>query len=163
MHVDQQIAAECRYLIEVKAGKNPKLGELLKYLDEGMDAYGATAGIVVLNRQEHAPTVVPLAQLGNRFIVILDEDEPDETALKVAMTAARLLSIPSSTLAQHQLDAKAVHQHVERIVGEVANLDNSRKRFDSIRKSAESGMNELDAVRRKLDTELSAIKGLVQP
>jgi hypothetical protein len=61
-----------------------------KYLEEAIPNRGAQAAILVVDRQEAAPTSQPLTWHGNKIVCVYDGE--DESALKTALHFARYIA-----------------------------------------------------------------------
>lgn len=85
---DDVAGGDGRAVFEVK---NRRLGmrETLRELDDAMANRDSVAGVAVFSRQELAPTQVPFHHMDDKAIVVLDVDDPDPSALRLAYMWAR--------------------------------------------------------------------------
>jgi hypothetical protein len=80
--------AQAAYVVEAK-DKRMGLKEALDELDEAMANRAARAGVIVFASQEKAPISVPCRDYGNKIVVVLDKQEMDSYALRLALMTAR--------------------------------------------------------------------------
>jgi hypothetical protein len=88
LSTDATPGAAGRIVLEIK-DKKLSMRETHAELERAMKNRDAQAGVIVFSREEHAPTALPLQMFGSKIVVVLDKDELDERALRLAIAAAR--------------------------------------------------------------------------
>src|SRR5262249_18302859 len=74
-----------RLLIEAKDRQVKNIQTALEELDAGMLNRDCSAAIMVVSSQENAPLEEPFYQSGTRALVVLDRDDWDDRALRLAL------------------------------------------------------------------------------
>lgn len=85
---DDTHGAEARFVLEMK-NRPLNMRKTLAELDEALCNRDALAAIAVFRSQEQAPTAVPFAHFDDKAIAVLDPDDEDESALRLAYMWAR--------------------------------------------------------------------------
>jgi hypothetical protein len=85
---DDTYGAEARFVLEVK-NRPLNLRKTMAELDEALENREALAAIAVFRSQEQAPTSVPFQYSDDKAIVVLDPDDDDDSALRLAYMWAR--------------------------------------------------------------------------
>jgi hypothetical protein len=128
--------AAARYTLECKDRKRG-LDGILDELDEALKNREACAAIAVFSCEAYSPCATPFAYFGNRAIVVLDKNEPDDRALRLALMWARWVTRRQLAEASETVDV----DQIERIVGDASRaLD----RVATIRRCHSSARNKID-------------------
>jgi hypothetical protein len=85
---DDTHGAEARFALEMK-NRPLNLRKTMAELDDAMANRDALAAIAVFRSQEQAPTCVPFQHYDDKAIVVLDPDDEDDSALRLAYMWAR--------------------------------------------------------------------------
>ena len=85
---DDTYGIEARFVLEVK-NRPLNLRKTMAELDEAIANREALAAIAVFRSQEQAPTSVPFQYSDDKAIVVLDPDDGDDSALRLAYMWAR--------------------------------------------------------------------------
>lgn len=125
-----------RYVLEAK---DRKLGlkAILDELDEAAENREALAAVAVFSRADHAPTPVPFQYFGNRAIVVLDKDEPDEGPLRLACMWARWV-------VRRQLAERCETIDVDRIASLIDDAARALARATKIKAAHSAARNKID-------------------
>lgn len=106
---DDTHGAEARFTLEVK-NRPLNLRKTMAELDEALCNREALAAIAVFRSQDQAPTAVPFQHFDDKAIVVLDPDDGDESALRLAYMWARwMVRRGLATGEQEGLDLERVH------------------------------------------------------
>ena len=85
---DDTHGTEARFVLEVK-NRPLNMRKTMAELEEALCNRDALAAIAVFRSQEQAPTAVPFAHFDDKAIAVLDPDDEDESALRLAYMWAR--------------------------------------------------------------------------
>lgn len=85
---DDTHGAEARFVLEMK-NRPLNMRKTMAELDEALANRDALAAVAVFRSQEQAPTAVPFQHFDDKAIVVLDPDDGDESALRLAYMWAR--------------------------------------------------------------------------
>jgi hypothetical protein len=85
---DDTHGTEARFVLEMK-NRALNMRKTMAELDEALCNRDAMAAIAVFRSQEQAPTAVPFAHFDDKAIVVLDPDDEDDSALRLAYMWAR--------------------------------------------------------------------------
>ena len=89
LNQDDTPGEQARYVIEAKDRKK-SVKDSLAELDAAMKNRDAKAGVLVFARLAQAPIRAPFKTFGNKFIVVLDKECPDDKPLRLALMWARV-------------------------------------------------------------------------
>ncbi len=138
---------EARYVLEAKDRRMPSLKKVLDEVGAAMANREAAAGIAVFSSQDNAPTATPFAYFGDKAVVVLDKNEPDDRALALACAWARWIL-------RRSLNAGAEGVDVERIGAAIDDGRRALARVSSVRRAH-------SASRNKIDEAAGQVEGLV--
>jgi hypothetical protein len=85
---DDTHGVEARFVLEMK-NRPLNMRKTMAELDEARCNRDALAAIAVFRSQDQAPTAVPFAHFDDKAIVVLDPDDEDDSALRLAYMWAR--------------------------------------------------------------------------
>jgi hypothetical protein len=85
---DDTFGCEARFTIEVK-NRKLNMRSTIAELEEAMANRDALAAIAVFRSQDQAPTAVPFTYTDDKAIAVLDPDDEDDAALRLAYMWAR--------------------------------------------------------------------------
>ena len=106
---DDTHGVEARFTLEVK-NRPLNMRKTMAELDEALCNREALAAIAVFRSQEQAPTSVPFQHYDDKAIVVLDPDDADESALRLAYMWARwTVRRGLATGEQEGLDLERIH------------------------------------------------------
>ena len=134
-------------MFEAKDRRMPSLKKALDEVGQAMANREAMAGIVVFSSQDNAPTSTPFACFGDKAVVVLDKDEPDDRALALACAWARWVL-------RRSLNAGSDGVDVERIGAAIDDGRRALARVSSVRRAH-------SAARNKIDEAAGQVEGLV--
>lgn len=124
---------------------------------------GAGAGIAVFSSAETAPTSAPFFANGDKAIVVLDREELDPTALRLATMWARWVARRKLAHDERELDVDAVVELVDeasRALNQHATIRGchtvARKKIDEAGRHVDDLVGEIEAVLDRLRAEIEA-------
>ena len=134
---DDTHGVEARFTLEMK-NRALNMRKTLAELDQALTNRDALAAIAVFRSQEQAPTSVPFQYNDDKAIVVLDPDDGDESALRLAYMWARwTVRRRLSTCEQQGLD-------LERISGLLEDACRSLERHTAIKRFHTQARKSID-------------------
>jgi hypothetical protein len=151
-----------RVLFEAKDKKQISKNDAWKYLNEGMSRRAAAFAVLVVAGEERIPSGRRMLTEyeGNKMIVAVDRDVPDELSLEVAykLAAARVLMEREGEL---EVDAVAVLAAAEEAVSILKQAQSIRSALTGIKTSSDKARDNLDAMVEAVRAKLERIDALV--
>lgn len=151
---------EAAYVLEAKTGSKG-LKAMLAELDAGMENRDAEAAIAVFSGAHIAPTSVPFFANGDKAIVVLDDEELDTTALRLATMWARWVVRRKLAEDEGELDVDAVTELVDeasRALSSHATIKGchtvARKKIDEAGRHVDDLVGEVEDVLERLRAEI---------
>jgi hypothetical protein len=141
-----------RYALEIKDRK-VGLSAILAELDGAQVNRGALASIAVFSRESNCPAAGAFTYHGTRALAVLDKDEPDPGALRLACLWARWI-------ARRQLSEDSELVDSERIEALIAEGSRALDRLVTIRRCHTAARNKIQEAGSQVDdlgTELDGI------
>lgn len=135
-----------RYVLEIK-DRRLGLGETWSELDRALSNRQARAAVAVFSSQRAAPSSASFTYSGNRAIVVVDKEDPDERALRLACMWARWL-------VRRQLGEHTDNIDVARVQSLLDDAKSSLGRRSQVRAAH-------TAAKRRIDQAASAVDSLV--
>lgn len=129
--------AEIRFVVEAKASKL-SLRKAYEELDAAIVNRAAGAGMIVFSSQEQAPTSLPFQYSDDRAIVVFDEDDQDDGALRLAYMWARWVA------RRNQPGAEADELDCERIAALIDQARSALNRVKTIRSGHSKALNAIE-------------------
>lgn len=145
---------EAAYVLEAKTGRL----DMRKTFDElaaAMVNRNATAAIAVFGRAANAPTSVPFFSNGDKAIVVLDQDEPDITALRLATMWARW--IVRRKLAEDEREL-----NVDEVAGLIDEAARALKRHATIRGCHSTARRKIEEASRHVDDLVADVEDVIE-
>lgn len=149
--VDPSFAkGDARFAVEVKDRSLP-LKKALDELDLAIANRDAQAGMMVFSNQGLAPGSEPFQWFDRRAIVVLDKDELDPHALRLAYLWARWVATRDASNAGDEVDA-------DRLLALIESASRGLRTASSIRGSHTQAKKAIDQAGRQLDALLTDIQ-----
>jgi hypothetical protein len=164
-------------VVELGAAEGPSLGRIVfeskdrqalskkvawDQLNAAMDARAASFGVLVVAGEEQVPSGRHALQEyeGNKMIVAVDRDEPDEFVLEVAyrLAAARVAMARDRELV---VDAIAVRDTAGEAVSMLRAAQSIRSTLTGIKTSSDKARSSLDSMVDAVEEKLNRIESLV--
>ncbi len=143
LNPDETRGQATRYALEVKDRKLG-LSAILAELDEAQSNRGALASVAVFSRDTNCPAAGPFTYHGTRGLAVLDKDEPDPGALRLACLWARWT-------ARRQLAEDREGVDTERIEALIAEGSRALDRLASIRRCHTAARNKVQEAGSQVD------------
>jgi hypothetical protein len=148
--------ASVRYVLEAKdrkLGLKASLGEL----EKAMENREADAGILVFSRQDLAPTQGPFQPFGDKAIVVLDKDEGDLSALRLACCWARWVVQRKLSSVEDAVDIDRVEALIEDGRRALTRISNVRRAHSAARNKIQEAAGQVDGLGSELDEIFSQL------
>jgi hypothetical protein len=158
LNPDDTSGCEVRIAIEVK-DRSLTLATTFAELEGAIDNRDAAAAIAVFSREDYAPMPTPFSYNGDKAIVVLDKDELDPSALRLALMWARWVARRELAGEEGEIDAEAI----ERLIGDAAralNRHTTIKRCHSTAtKKIEEAVGQVDDMVGEVADALERVRG----
>lgn len=141
---------ETRFVVECK-DRSLALKKALDELDLAIANRDAAAGVMVFSSQDVAPGTDPFRPFDRRAIVVLDKDELDPHALRLAYLWARWVATRDASAACDGVD-------VERMLAVIESTARSLKTASAVRGSHTQARKAIDQAGRQLDSLLADVQ-----
>jgi hypothetical protein len=151
-----------RYVIECKASRQ-SLPSILAELDEAMANREADAAIAVFKRTKHCPTGTAFAFRDNRALIVLDPDEGDTAALRLALMWARWVVQRSVVETVDEIDVSGCEAALEEATRVLTRASTIRRCHSTARKRIEEASGHLDVLVNEVETALDAAYSALRP
>jgi hypothetical protein len=136
------------YALEAKAGKG-RLRATLQELDQVMANRGSTAAVAVFAGADLAPCQVPFQPVDNRALVVLDRNELDDHALRLACLWARWV-------VRRQL-SEQVAGNVEQMEAAIDRARRALQRASTIRRAHSTATKAISEARSEIDELIAEV------
>lgn len=153
LNPDETRGHGARYVLEIKDRKLG-LSAILAELDEAQANRGALASIAVFSRDANCPAAGPFTYHGTRALAVLDKDDPDPGALRLACLWARWTT-------RRQLADDHVGVDTERIEALIAEGSRALDRLASIRRCHTAARNKIQEAGSQVDDLGSELDGIL--
>jgi hypothetical protein len=142
-----------RYVLELK---DRKLGAKATFeeLERAMANREAAVGIAVFSRQEHAPIPGPFAYWGNYAIVVLDKDELDPGALRLACLWARWM-------VRRELADDSTEVSLERVAALIEDARRALDRVTTVRRCHTSAAKRIGEAGAQVDEMATQVQSVL--
>ncbi len=149
--VDSAFArGDARFVVECKDRSLP-LKKALDELDLAMTNRDAQAGVMVFSSQEVAPGTEPFRWFDRRAIVVLDKDEVDPNALRLAYLWGRWVVTREASSTIGEVD-------VDRLLTVIEDAARTLKTASTVRGSHTQARKAIDQAGRQFDALLADVQ-----
>ena len=162
LDVDDTPGTEARYVLEAK---DRKLGlqAIFSELAEAMENREAGAAIAVFSSQKRAPSSVPFSYRGDKAIVVLDKDEPDPSALRLATMWARWVVRRKLVEEEREVDTGAIEEQVDNATQALAHYSLIKRHHTTASKSIERAGEAVSELVDEVDQALDRVRAELHP
>jgi hypothetical protein len=151
-----------RYVVECKDRRLP-LAEALAEIDRGMRNREALAGIMVFSSAANAPIAGDFQDFGDKAIVVLDKDEGDARALRLACLWARWVVGRELAGTAEELDRERVLLLVDRARRALNAASTVRRSHTAARNQIDEAVKHFDGLVCAVDEALAELVGELAP
>ena len=140
----------------------PSLKKVLDELAEAMANREASAGVAVFASQHKAPIATPFESFGDKAIVVLDKDQPDEHALALACAWARWVVRRSLVEESDEVDLDQIGAAVEDGRRALARISNVRRAHSAAKKRIDEASGQVDDLVGDVEAVLDTVGRLLR-
>ena len=144
------------YVVECK-DRRLTLKAALAEIEEGMRNRDAQAGLMVFSGAANAPIATDFQDFGDRAIVVLDKEDGDERALRLACMWARWVVRRALVGGAEGPDVERMRQLLQNAQRALGTASNVRRCHTQARKGIDEAVAGLDALVADVDAALGAI------
>ena len=150
------------YALEAKDAKrsHPKT---LEELEAAMENRVAGAAIAVFSSQAKAPSAVPFSYIGDSAIVVLDKEDPDLSALRLATMWARWVVRRKLGDEEREIDPEAIEGLVDQASKGLAHKARIKRHHTAARKSIDKAAEEVLELVGEVDQALEQLRDELHP
>jgi hypothetical protein len=134
------------------------LRKMLDELDGAMTNRNAVVGVAVFGDATTAPVKVPFAQFGDKAVLVLDKENPDEGAVRLAYMWARWVARRKLGESDASIDLTRVETLIDDATRTLEHGKQVRKCHTMARKGIDEAGAHLDTMTREFDAVLSALR-----
>jgi len=148
---------EENYVLEIK---DRKLGQRATYeeLDAAMANRGSRAAIAVFSSQNKAPSSAPFTYSGNRAIIVLDKQEPDDRNLRLACMWARWVVRRQLGDVSEEVDLAAIESLLDEAGGVLGRIKSIRGCHTTAKKQIDRASELVGDLSAELDQVLERLR-----
>jgi hypothetical protein len=144
--------------------KTRRLG-LRKILDElgtAMENRDASVGIAVFGDVDIAPIPVPFAQYGERAILVIDKDDPDESSVQLAYMWARWVARRRLGENNPSIDIDKIETLISDAIRALEHASQVRKGHTMAKKGIEEAGSHLDTMTREIRATMDELRSEIE-
>lgn len=145
-----------RVVFEVKDTKL-SLTKTFEELDAAMANREAAVGIAVFSGQDKAPTCEPFVPFGAKAVLVVDKDDPDHAAVRLAYTWARWVARRTLASATNTADLDRVESLLEEAKRELTRVSSVRRALSTASKKIGEAGSEVNVMTENLQGLLDAV------
>jgi hypothetical protein len=134
------------------------LKRILEELDDAMENRDACVAVAVFGSQAAAPIRMPFGIFGNKAVLVLDKDDPDELCIQIAYAWARGLARGSCTELADQVDLERIEALVDDATRALGDARYVRKGHTMARKGIEEAGRHLESLTRDVQMALADLR-----
>jgi len=146
-----------RYVVEAKDRKL-SLADALRELDTAMANRDAAAGVMVFSVQRSAPIRTPVRWFASRAIVVLDKNDPDPQALRLALMFARIEVQRRAHLRHDGVDTEELLDLLDRGQRTIARHALVKRSHSAAQRSISSAAGQVQEIVDDVDDVLQSIR-----
>jgi hypothetical protein len=144
--------------------KTTRLGlrKILDELERAMENRDASVGIAVFGNVDTAPIKVPFAPYGDRAVLVIDKDDPDESAVRLAYIWARWVA--SRRLGENNvsIDVEKIETLISDTIRALQHASQVRKCHTMARKGIEEAGEHLDTMARDIKSTMDELRSEIE-
>ena len=149
--------SEVRFVLEAKSRKLG-LRKAYEELDAALENRSASAGIVVFSSADEAPTTVPFHYSDNRAIVVLDDADHDDGALRLAYMWARWMARRSiSEVDSEDVDLDRINSLIDQARTSLGRVKTIRSNHSKALNAIEQAGSEVTRLSEEVESSLSEL------
>jgi hypothetical protein len=138
------------------------LRKILDELETAMKNRDACAGIAVFGNIGQAPINVPFAQYGERAVLVIDKDDPDESAVRLAYMWARWVARRRLSENNASIDIDKIETLISDTIRALQHASQVRKGHTMARKGIEEAGEHLDTMTREIKSTMDELRSEIE-
>ena len=144
--------------------KTRRLGlrKILDELETAMENRNASVGIAVFGNIEIAPIEVPFAQYGERAVLVIDKDDPDESAVRLAYMWARWVARRRLGENNASIDSDKIETLISDTIRALERASQVRKCHTMAKKGIEEAGGHLDTMTREIKSTMDELRSEIE-
>lgn len=155
LNPDDTRGHEANIVLECKDRKL-SLKKILEELDEAMSNRNASVGIAVFAGPDLAPSPVPFSPYGNKAVLVLDKDDPDPHAIRLAYMWARWMARRELAGAD-TLDAARIEALIDEARRALQHATQVKRAHTSARKGIDDAASHVDTLIAEVTSALDGL------
>jgi hypothetical protein len=144
--------------------KTTRLGlrKILNELERAMENRDASVGIAVFGNVDTAPIKVPFAPYGDRAVLVIDKDDPDESAVRLAYIWARWVA--SRRLGENNvsIDVEKIETLISDTIRALQHATQVRKCHTMAKKGIEEAGEHLDTMAHDIKSTMDELRSEIE-
>lgn len=144
--------------------KTTRLGlrRILDELERAMENREASVGIAVFGNVDTAPIKVPFAQYGERAVLVIDKDDPDESAVQLAYMWARWVARRRLGEDNAGIDIDKIETLISDTIRALEHASQVRKCHTMAKKGIEEANEHLDTMTREIKSTMDELRSEIE-
>jgi len=144
--------------------KTRRLGlrKILDELETAMENRDASVGIAVFGNVDTAPIPVPFAQYGERAVLVIDKDDPDESAVRLGYMWARWVARRRLGENNASIDIDKIETLISDTIRALEYASQVRKGHTMAKKGIEEAGGHLDTMTREIKSTMDELRSEIE-
>lgn len=153
--------ASANIVWEAKTGRLG-LRKILDELERAMENRDASVGIAVFGNVDLAPSKVPFAPYGDRAVLVIDKDDPDESAVRLAYMWARWVARRRLGETNASIDIDKIETLISDTIRALQHASPVRKGHTMAKKGIEEAGGHLDTMTREIKSTMDELRAEIE-
>jgi hypothetical protein len=143
--------------------KTKKVGlkSILEELGDAIANRAASAGIAVFGSEATAPISVPFAQYGDKAVLVIDKDDPDEGAVRLAYIWSRWVAKRKLGEEVESIDTAKIDDQIDEATRSLEHVTHMKKFHTQAKDRIEDASTHLESMAREIKSALKAIRDAI--
>jgi hypothetical protein len=144
--------------------KTTRLGlrKILGELETAMENRDASVGIAVFGNVDTAPVKVPFVPYGERAVLVIDKDDPDESAVRLAYMWARWVARRRLSENNTAVDIEKIETLISDAIRALQHATQVRKCHTMAKKGIEEAGEHLDTMTREIKSTMDELRSEIE-
>jgi hypothetical protein len=138
------------------------LRKILDEVEQAMENRDASVGIAVFGNFDIAPIKVPFVPYGERAVLVIDKDDPDESAVRLAYMWARWVARRRLGENNASIDTDKIETLISDTIRALQHASQVRKGHTMARKGIEEAGEHLDTMTREIKATMDELRSEIE-